>query len=147
MTIQSFTTTFSVDQTPKQVFDAITNVRGWWSGIIEGGTAQLDDEFTYRYQDIHYSRQRLVEVVPDKKVVWLVLDSYLSFPEDKTEWNGTNVIFEVARKGNKTEVRFTHEGLVPVYQCFDKCSSAWRFYINDSLKSLITTGKGDPGER
>jgi hypothetical protein len=78
-----------------------------------------------------------------------VLDSYLSFPEDKTEWNGTKVIFEIARKGDKTEVRFTHEGLVPDYQCFDKCSSAWGFYINDSLKSLITTDKGDPnkGER
>src|SRR6185436_13081589 len=84
MTIQSFTTTFSVDQTPKQVFDAITNVRGWWSGNIEGGTAKFGDEFIYRYQDVHYSSQRLVEIVPDKKVVWLVLDSYLSFPEDKT---------------------------------------------------------------
>jgi hypothetical protein len=73
-----------------------------------------------------------------------VLDSYLSFPEDKTEWNGTKVVFEIAREGNKTEVRFTHEGLVPDYQCFDKCSSAWGFYINDSLKSLITAGKGDP---
>src|SRR5262249_35631809 len=71
----------------------------------------------------------------------------LSFPEDKTEWNGTKVIFEIARKGNKTEVRFTHEGLVPDYQCFDKCSSAWGFYINGSLKSLITTGKGDANKR
>ena len=128
MTIQSFTTTFSVDQTPKQVFDAITNVRGWWSGNIEGGTAKLGDEFTYRYQDIHYSRQRLVEVLPDKKVVWLV-------------------IFEIARKGNMSELRFTHEGLVPDYQCFDKCSSACGFYINDSLKSLITAGKGGPNKR
>src|SRR5262245_9886135 len=76
-----------------------------------------------------------------------VLDSYLSFPEDETECNGTKVIFEIARKGNKTEVRFTHEGLVPDYQCFDKCSSAWGFYIGDSLKSLITTGKGDPNKR
>jgi hypothetical protein len=124
MTMQSFATTFSVDQPPKQVF-----------------------ELTYRYQDIHYSKQRLVEVIPDRNVVWLVLDSYLSFAEDKTEWNGTKVIFEIARKGNKTEVRFTHEGLVLDYQCFDKCSSAWGFYINDSLKSLITTGKGDPNKR
>jgi hypothetical protein len=102
MTVQSFTTAFSVDQTPKQVFDAITNVRGWWSGNIEDGTAKLGDEFTYRYQDVQHSKQRLVEVVPDQKVVWLVLDSYLSFPKDKTEWNGTKVIFEIGRKGNNT---------------------------------------------
>src|SRR5262245_39536376 len=86
MTIQSFTTTFSIDQTPKQVFDAITNIRGWWSGNIEGGTAKFGDEFTYRYQDIHYSRQRLVEVVPDKQVVWLVLDSNWS---RRTRLSGT----------------------------------------------------------
>ena len=89
MTIQSFTTTFSVDQMPKQVFDASTNVRGWWSGNIEGGTAKLGDEFTYRYQDIHYSKQRLVEVAPDQKVVWLVLDSYLFFSggQDRLKWH------------------------------------------------------------
>jgi len=88
MTLQSYTTSFSVGQTPKQAFDTIRNVRGWWSGEIEGDTSERGDEFTYRYKDIHFSKQRLIEVVPDRKVVWLVLDSYLSFPEDKTEWNG-----------------------------------------------------------
>lgn len=144
MTLQSYTTSFSVGQTPKQAFDAIRNVRGWWSGEIEGGTSERGDEFTYRYKDIHYSKQRLIEVVPDRKVVWLVLDSYLSFPEDKTEWNGTRVVFDISQSIGKTEVRFTHQGLVPDYQCFDKCSSAWSFYINDSLRKLITTGKDEP---
>jgi hypothetical protein len=144
MTLQSYTTSFSVGQTPKQAFDAIRNVRGWWSGEIEGGTSERGDEFTYRYKDIHYSKQRLIEVVPDRKVVWLVLDSYLSFPEDKTEWNGTRVVFDISQSNGKTEVRFTHQGLVPDYQCFDKCSSAWSFYINDSLRKLITTGKDEP---
>jgi len=144
MTLQSYTTSFSVGQTPKQAFDAIRNVRGWWSGEIEGGTSERGDEFTYRYKEIHYSEQKLIEVVPDRKVVWLVLDSYLSFPEDKTEWNGTRVVFDISQSNGKTEVRFTHQGLVADYQCFDKCSSAWSFYINDSLRKLITTGKGEP---
>jgi hypothetical protein len=144
MTIQSYSTTFSVDQTPRQVFDAVLNVRGWWSGNIEGRMREAGDEFSYRYRDIHYSKQRLVEIVPDSKVVWLVLESHLSFAEDKSEWNGTKLMFEIAPKGDRTELRFTHQGLVPDHECFDKCSGAWGFYINDSLKSLITTGKGDP---
>ena len=147
MTVQSYTTTFTVDQTPKEAFDAINNVRGWWSGEIEGRTDQLGEEFTYRYEDVHYSKQRIEELVPDEKVVWLVLDAYLSFVEDKTEWNGTKVVFEVSEKGDKTEIRFTHQGLVPDYECYDNCSNAWGFYVNSSLRNLITTGKGDPNPK
>ena len=147
MSKQDYTTAFTVEQTPKQAFDAINNVRGWWSGEIEGPTDKLGDEFTYRYKDIHYSKQKLIEVVPDQKVVWLALDSYLNFAEDKTEWNGTKIIFEIASKGGKTEVRFTHQGLVPQIECFENCSSAWSFYINGSLRNLITTGKGQPNDQ
>ena len=141
---RDLTTTISVDQTPQEAFEAITNVRGWWSGEIEGPTDELGGEFTYRYQDLHWSKQRVTELVPGKRVVWLVLDSYLDFIEDKREWNGTSVTFDIARKGGKTEVRFTHAGLVPEHECYGACSSAWSSYIRGSLRSLIATGKGAP---
>lgn len=143
----NFTTTFTVDQTPEEVFVAINNVRGWWSGDIEGRTDQLGAEFTYRYEDVHYSKQRITELTPGKKVVWLVLDSFLNFTKDKTEWNGTEITFEISKKGDKTELRFTHQGLVPAFECFNDCSTAWGFYINSSLRRLITTGQGEPNEK
>jgi predicted phosphohydrolase len=142
----NFTTTFTVDQTPAEAFAAITNVRGWWSEDIEGSTDKLDDEFTYRHEDVHRCKLRLTEVIPDQKVAWLVLDNYFNFTQDTTEWTGTEIIFEVSAKGNQTEVRFTHLGLVPEYECFDICSNAWGSYINGSLRSLITTGKGQPNQ-
>jgi len=144
MTTKDYTTSFSVDETPQQVFAAINNVRGWWSGEIDGRTDKLGAEFTYRYQDVHRSTQRITELVPGKKVVWHVLDAKINFVKDKAEWNGTDIIFEITKKGNKTELRFTHVGLVPAIECYGKCAGAWGFYINDSLRSLITTGKGDP---
>jgi len=144
---QNFTATFTVNQTPEEAFAAINNVRGWWSGEIEGSTDKLGAEFTYRYKDLHYSKQKITEFIPGKKVVWLVLDGFLNFVEDKSEWKGTKLTFEVSKKGDKTEVRFTHVGLVPEYECFNACSNAWGTYIKGSLRSLITTGKGQPNKK
>ena len=146
MSTKDYTTSFTVDQSPEQVFAAVTNVRGWWSGQIDGDTDRLGAEFTYRYQDMHRSTQRITELVPGKKVVWRVLDAKLNFVKDKAEWNGTDIVFEIAKKDGKTELRFTHVGLVPTIECYGKCAGAWGFYINESLRDLITTGKGDPNQ-
>ncbi|MCC9070879.1 SRPBCC domain-containing protein [Flavobacterium sp. F-65] len=141
---QDFTTTILVGQTPKEAFDAVTNVRGWWSEEIEGGTGKLNDEFRYHYKDIHICKMKLVEVIPNKKVVWDVLENHFNFTVDKGEWVGTKVIFEISEKDNKTEIRLTHKGLVPDYECYDICVNGWTNYINSSLYNLITTGKGQP---
>jgi uncharacterized protein YndB with AHSA1/START domain len=141
---QSFTTTFLSDQTPDAIFQAITDVRGWWTGDVQiaGSAAKLGDEFTYTYRDVHYCKQKITELVPGEKITWHVLEANLSFTEDPAEWAGTDITFEVTPKDGQTEVRFTHLGLVPEFECFDRCSSAWGFYINGSLRHLIATGEG-----
>ncbi|CAL1519403.1 SRPBCC domain-containing protein [Chitinophaga sp. MM2321] len=139
-----FTTTIMVDQSPQEVFNAVNNVRGWWSEEIEGSTDKLNEEFLYHYEDVHRCKMRIIEFVPNEKVVWLVLDNYFQFTKDKSEWIGTKVSFEISRQDNKTQLRFTHLGLVPEYECFDICKNAWTQYIQQSLFSLITKGKGQP---
>ena len=144
MTTPDFTTAILVDEAPSVAFDAINNVRGWWSEEIEGGTNKLNDEFDYHYEDVHRCKMKLIEVVPAKKLVWHVLDNYFKFTTDKSEWIDTQIIFEITEKNGRTQVRFTHLGLVPDYECFEVCKGAWTNYINNSLYSLITTGKGMP---
>jgi hypothetical protein len=141
---RNFTTSLLVDQSPEEVFNAINNVRGWWSEQIEGPTAQLNDEFTYQYQDVHNCRMKLTEVIPDKKVVWDVLDNYFSFTQDKREWKDTKISFEISKRGKQTQLNFTHLGLVPEYECYNACVDGWTQYIQSSLLNLITTGKGQP---
>lgn len=145
MNNRNFTTSFTVKQTPEAAFAAVNNVRGWWSEEIDGRTDKLGAEFKYHFQDIHRCKLKITELVPGKKVVWRVLDNYFSFTKDRTvEWKDTDIIFDVSKKGDQTEVRFTHKGLVPEYECYDACSAGWSTYINGSLRDLITTGKGQP---
>lgn len=139
---QDFTTTLLSEQTPKQVFNAINNPKNWWPGKIKGNSARLNDEFEYRYKELHFSKQRVVEIIPDKKVVWLVTESIINYAEDKNEWTGTKICFEISVKDHKTQLRFTHLGLDPNIECFDSCSNSWSQIIQQSLFSLIATGKG-----
>ena len=143
MTTQDFTTTILVNATPDQTFDAINNVRGWWSEELAGSTDQLGASFDFRYKDMHKSTHEITELVRGKKVVWKTVKGEINFVTDKTEWDGTEVVFEIARRGAQTEVTFTHKGLVPTIQCFGDCSSAWGYHLG-SLRDLINTGKGYP---
>jgi len=139
-----FTTTITVAQTPEAVFAAINNPRGWWSESIEGNTDRLSATFHYHFKDVHRCDIKITELTPGKRVAWHVVDNYFSFTDDKSEWTGTDIIFDISRVGGKTELRFTHLGLVPEYECYDACSEGWSSYVGGSLRSLITTGKGRP---
>jgi hypothetical protein len=143
MKTTDFTITILVDKTPKEVFETINKVRGWWTGKpgIEGSTGNLGDEFTYRYEPHHFSKQKIIEFIPGKKIAWNITDSTINFVDDKNEWTGTNIIFDISKRNGKTEVRFTHVGLVPGIECYDGCSNAWGSYINSSLRNLINSGK------
>lgn len=144
MKTSDFSTSFSVDQSPEEVFNAINNVRGWWSGELEGNMDKPGGEFTYRVPGMHFSRQKITVFIPGKKIVWHVSDAELSFVEDKSEWKGTDIVFEIAEKGGKTEVHFMHTGLVPAFECYKDCSNAWGLLILGNLRNLIATGKDQP---
>ncbi|GAB2672937.1 SRPBCC family protein [Kribbella swartbergensis] len=141
---QSFTTTFTVDRTPQDVFAAVTDPRAWWSEEIDGPTSDVGDEFDYHFEDVHRAKLRVTEVIPQQKVSWLVLENHFNFTEDDTEWTGTTITFEIVRRGDRTQLAFTHHGLVPEYECFELCRKGWDFYINTSLQNLLTTGQGRP---
>jgi hypothetical protein len=149
MSSPNFSVAISVNRTPEEVFHAVNDVRGWWTGEpgVKGRTDRLGAEFTYQYKDLHFTKQRITEFVPGKKVVWLVLDSKLSFVKDQTEWNGSKITFDIAKKGQKTELKFTHVGLVPEVECYGDCSSAWGYYVKGPLRKLIGAARAAPSTK
>ena len=145
----------TVGQTPEQVFEAITNVRGWWSENLIGHSAALRDEFVFTddseyagetaraKKGLRFARFQITEFVPGQRVVWHVVDS--DFIDDRDEWTDTNVIFEITTDARGTTLHFTHDGLTAAESaCFEACSRAWTFFITESLSQLITTGAGQP---
>lgn len=126
---KDYTVTIEVAQTPAEVFNCINDVSKRWTkdvaNLTDGKSANLNDEFSITHPGMHYSKQKVVEFIPNKKVVWLVTESKLDWLEkDKAEWTGTKMIFELTFNGYKTIIHFTHEGLVPEKECYDKVSNA-----------------------
>jgi Activator of Hsp90 ATPase homolog 1-like protein len=147
MQTQNYVASITVNATPKKVFETINNVTAWWTENLLGSCQQVGDEFTVRFDDIHTSTQKLIEVVPDAKVVWLVTDSTLNFVAQKHEWTGTTVSFNIVGQGSQTEINFTHVGLVPSLQCYSGCTKGWDYYIKGSLYKLLTDGQATPGKK
>lgn len=144
---ENYSSTLWIDQRPETAFNAIKDFRSWWSEEIEGSTDQLGETFFYHYKDVHLCKLKLVELIPNVKLVYQVVDNQFNFVKDKSEWIGTKLIFAISTENEKTKVQFTHEGLVPDYECYTVCHDAWTSYLQGSLKSLIETGVGKPNPR
>lgn len=141
MNEQSYTATIIVPNTPQDVFDHITEVPKWWSTDFEGSSKEPNDVFVICHPGQHYSEQQLTEVIPGQKVVWLVTASELDWLTDKGEWTNTKMVFEITRKDEMTELRFTHNGLVPALECYERCSQGWETVIKNWLFNFITNPK------
>lgn len=140
---QDYSATITVDATAQEAINSISAVSKWWTENIEGSSAKLNDVFTVHFGET-YITIKIVEFIPGKKIVWHVIDCYKHWLKDKKEWKDTKMSWEISTKMDATQVIFTHIGLVPGIECYKACENAWSQYIEQSLLSLITTGKGRP---
>lgn len=139
---QSFTTTIVVKQSAADVLKTLLNVRAWWSGLydesFEGSSEKVGDEFSFLAGGgAHYTKQKMVELVQNRKVVWLVTEANLSFVNKTDEWHRTKIAFEISQEPGKTKIVFTHIGLVPEFECYDSCALAWTQYVQERLTDAL----------
>jgi hypothetical protein len=136
---QSFNIDIGFDAPPDVVFECIKDIPAWWTTDFDGSTANLHDEFVIHHPGSHCSKQKLIENIPGKKIVWLVTEGRLDWLEkDKAEWTGTRMVFELAPQGDKTLLHFTHEGLVPEKECYIRCSEGWTMVIMKRLVEYVS---------
>ena len=127
----------------KEAFDRINNVTGWWAKNFEGQSQKTGDVFTVRFGET-FVTFKITEAIGNKKIVWQVTDCYIPKLSDKTEWNGTSVVWEISSDKNSTTVDMTHIGLVPGIECFAMCENGWNRHVKGSLLNLLTENKGQP---
>jgi hypothetical protein len=138
---KDYTAALEVAQSPITVFNAINEVTKWWSIDFEGNSTKRNEEFIVNHPGQHYSKQKLVEFIPGKKIVWLVTDSQLCWLKgDPREWTNTKMIFDISSKDDKTVLHFTHQGLVPGKECYAMCARGWDIVVKEWLFHFIKVG-------
>jgi uncharacterized protein YciI len=143
MTDKSYHATIEIAKSPDEVFKSITQeVPNWWGGKdYSGSSIKLNDAFIINHPGAHYSKQKLTEVVQNKKIVWWVEESKLDWLRNQDEWTNTRMIFEIIPTGYSSILHFTHEGLVPEKESYDRCSVGWNLVIKEWLLDFIVNGK------
>ena len=144
MTTNSYKTAiYSVEtelaRSPDDVFNHLINLKKWWPEDFEGEDIKLNSEFVLTTGDSHYSKNRVIEFVPNKKLVWLTTGSIRK--TDGYDWTGTKMIFELTLKGDKTILKFTYDGVVPENES-DRLVQICDMTVRELFYNFITNGKG-----
>lgn len=132
---------FKSNATAKDAYNAIANVSDWWTSSFKGSAKNLNDSFGVTFGKTRVDF-KVIEAVPYSKLVWDVTDCYLDWLNNKTEWTGTKIVWNISEEKNATSVEMTHVGLVPGIECFKDCEAGWNQYVGESLPSLLAEGKG-----
>jgi len=140
---KDFHITISVNASATEAMEKITQVNLWWAKNFKGSAEKLYDKFSVHFGETFVEFQ-ISEFIPNKKVVWKVIDCNLHWIKTKKEWNNTEVVFEISSENDKSLIDFTHIGLVPGIECYEDCEVGWTGHITGSLVNLINEGKGIP---
>ena len=137
-----FTSSISAEISANEAIEKISNVPEWWGITFTGNSKNQNDKFTVKMSGDSFFNFTVTEMIPGKRIVWLVTDCNMPWYSDKTEWKDTRLVFDLKEDKGATEVTFTHEGLTPDVECYKDCEPGWTHWIQTSLFSYLTNGKG-----
>ena len=107
---QKYTVEIELAKSPNYVFEHLINLKKWLPEDFEGEDIKINSEFVFTTGKSHYSKNKVIELVPDKKLAWLTTVSFRK--ADNFDWTGTKMIFELESKGESTILKFSYDGVV-----------------------------------
>lgn len=136
--------TYSIEielaRSPDDVFDHVIDLSKWWPEEFVGDDLKLGSEFIFRTGDSHYSKNKVIEFVPNKKVAWLTTESFRR--SDNFDWTGTKFIFDLTPVGDSTLLKFTYDGVVFKHEV-ERLAQICDITIKDMFYNFIINGKVD----
>ncbi len=135
----NYTVGIVIAKSPNDVFNHLINLKKWWPEDFEGEDIKLNSEFVFSTGDSHYSKNKVVEFVLDKKLVWLVTESIRK--TDNFQWTGTKMIFELMPKDANTLLKFTYDGVVFENE-YDRLIQICDITVKEMFYNYIMYGKG-----
>lgn len=139
---RDFNSSISAKISTDDAVKRISKVPEWWGVSFTGSSEKQHDQFIVKMGGDSYFDFTVAEIIPGKKVVWLVTDCNMPWYSNKKEWTNTKLIFDLSENNGETTLHFTHEGLTPDVECYNDCESGWTHWIRTSLLSYFSTGKG-----
>jgi hypothetical protein len=134
----NYSVAIEVAKSPGDVFSHLINLKKWWPEEFEGESIKLNSEFVFRTGDTHYSKNKVIEFVPYKKVVWITTESIRK--TDNYDWTGTKFIFELTSKGDNTLLKFTYDGIILENES-ERLIQICDMTIKEMFYNFITCGK------
>jgi hypothetical protein len=131
---KKYTVAIKVSKSPKEAFSQLIQLSRWWPEEYVGGEVQINSEFIFTTGDGHFSKNKIIELVPNKKLVWLVTESLRK--ADNFDWSGTKMIVALSPDGENTVITFIYDGVVlenEQHRLAEICD----FCIKDKLYNFI----------
>ena len=118
----------------------LEGLAGWWAPAVSGDPT-TGGEITFKFvrPDGVETKVMRVDESTDDAVIWTCLED-----DTHRDWEGTRIVFRLAAQGgDRTSLRFRHEGLVPQLDCYLQCEAGWDRFMA-SIAAYAETGRGDP---
>jgi len=132
------------------VYNALTTqvgIRGWWTECcVINPTEKSLAVFAFPYGNF-FAVMKILTLKKNKLVEWKCTecqhDAKSGF-RDLHDWVGTKISFQLKARGpRETQLIFTHHKLGTL-ECHGACASIWAYFLGQSLRQMLRTGRGMP---